>query len=74
MEKKDEAKLFFKDQEWHRRIPRGIFPDAQARRVILQASGQVDMQKRVGSVLDEMTTFERSPLKTMVDRELEVNA
>ncbi len=58
-----------------RRIPKGIFPDARKPRIVLRPPGSelACDAHALDSKLDEMTKFERSPIQTMVNQELEKN-
>ena len=72
---KEQASLYFLENEYKRRIPRGVFPDARGPRVILRPQGsryEID-PTRTSSHHDEMTVFERSPMQTMVKNELVKN-
>ena len=73
---KDQASLNFVDHnDSMRRIPKGIFPDARKPRIVLRPPGSelACDAHALGSKLDEMTKFERSPIQTMVNQELEKN-
>jgi len=70
---KDTPTLYFHSQDYKRRIPRGIFPDAEGPRVVLQPPGselETINEKDVRSMLDPLTKYERSPMQTMVRNEL----
>ncbi len=67
---KDQASLNFVDHnDSMRKIPKGIFPDARKPRIVLSAPGSelACDAHALGSKLDEMTKFERSPIQTMVN-------
>lgn len=72
-EKKDQAKLFFKDYSMNRRIPQGVFPDAKSPRFVLRHQ---DTTPELAKALkaDDYTKYERSPMASMVEAELERNA
>ena len=74
---KDTPSLYFHANDFKRRIPKGIFPDAKSPRVVLRPPGaelEQISERDVKSQLDSMTKFERSPMQTMVNNELERNA
>ena len=72
---KDSPALYFNPKTFNRRVPRGIFPDARSPRVVLRPPGsEFEVDKWAQSSTDEMSRFERSPMQTMVKKELQKNA
>jgi hypothetical protein len=69
---KDQTKFFFDQDNYHRRIPNGIFPNPNQKRHIMQPQAQafaLDIAKSQGQH-DHLVLFEKEPYKMMVLTEL----
>ena len=73
---KDGQTLYFDQNNFKRRVPKGIFPDGRKPRMVLRPPGNAleANARELESMHDEMTKFERSPMKQMVKTELARNA
>jgi hypothetical protein len=69
--KVDDQKLFFEDNQHKRRIPKGIIPCPNHKRVPIKLANRLNAIS--SSKSDRFTTFEASPHADMIKREQEVS-
>jgi hypothetical protein len=69
--KVDDQKLFFESNQHKRRIPKGIIPCPNHKRVPHKLANRLQATKT--SKHDRFTTFEASPHADMISREQEVS-
>ena len=63
--KADSPAVYFNTNDFNRRVPKGIFPDARRPRTILSPPGsalEAPKSHELESALDQMTRFERDPI------------